>query len=315
MITSKALNLCSKISESIGKAQGLKLFAIPLKLRRENRIRAIHSSLAIEGNRLTQSQVTDIINNKRVIGPAKDILEVKNAVKAYDALPQFDIYSLDSFLKAHKILMQGLTPDAGKLRSTGVGVFKGNKVMHMAPKAAMVFGLMKDLFSFLKTEKDLHPFMKSSIFHYEAEFIHPFSDGNGRMGRLWQSAIILKTYPIFEFIPIESLIKKNQKEYYRVLELCDKQGDSTLFVEFMLQIIVETTEKFIQETRPQAQTSYNRMESAVAYFGKKDFSRKDYMLLHKDISSATASRDLETAAKDKRLKKIGDKALTRYKFI
>jgi len=314
-ITPKALNLCSKISELIGKAQGLKLFSMPLKLRRKNRIRAIHSSLSIEGNTLTQSQVTDIINNKHVIGPAKDILEVKNAFKTYAAISKFDIYDLKSFLAAHKALMQGLSPDAGKLRAAGVGVFKGNKVVHMAPKADMVFGLMKDLFTFLKAEKDLHPFIKSSIFHYEVEFIHPFSDGNGRMGRLWQGAIIVKHYPLFEFIPIESLIKKNQQEYYRVLEACDKQGNSTLFVEFMLKIIAETTEQFIRETRPQAQTSNNRIELAVVYFGKKDFSRKDYMLLHKDISSATASRDMETAVKEKRLVKIGDKALTRYRFV
>lgn len=314
-ITLKALNLCSRISELVGRAQGLKLFTIPLRLRRQNRIRVIHSSLAIEGNCLTQSQVTDIIDNKRVIGPAKDILEVKNALKVYTNINKYDIYSLDDFLKAHKTLMRGITADAGKLRTTSVGVFKDRKIVHMAPKASMVHNLMTNLFAFLKTGQELHPFIKSSVFHYETEFIHPFSDGNGRMGRLWQTAIIVRDYPVFEFVPIESLIKKNQKQYYNVLGTADKQGNSTAFVEFMLEIIAQATDEFIRETRPQKQTSASRIKSAKTHFSRKTFSRKDYMLLHKDISSATASRDLEAAVKGNLISKTGERSLTRYRFI
>jgi Fic family protein len=314
-ITSQIVNLCTDISRIVGQCEGLTLSPLAPQLRRHNRIRTIQSSLAIEGNILSESQVTDILENKRVIGPAKDILEVKNAVKAYDLMKTYDIYSLKSFLSAHKILMQGLIEDAGKIRSRNVGVVKGKEVVHMAPKYTMVPKLLDSLFYFLKQEKETHSFIKSSIFHYELEFIHPFSDGNGRIGRLWQSAILLNAYPIFEFVPVESMVKIKQKEYYRALALSDKKGNSTPFIEFMLKTILQCLEEFIKDIRLSPQNSQTRLSFAQEHFSKSFFSRKDYMLLHKTISSATASRDLSFGVKNKLLKKSGQKALTMYQFI
>ena len=313
-ITSKLVNLCADISRIVGQCDGLKVSPPSPDLRRHNRIRTIQSSLSIEGNTLSLSQVTDIFNNKRVIGPAKDILEVKNAIKAYSSIRSYNIYSSKSMLKAHKILMQGLTKDAGTLRSSNVGILKGNNVVHMAPTCIMVPKLIGNLFNFLKTEKGLHVFIKSSIFHYELEFIHPFSDGNGRIGRLWQSAILLNTYPIFEYVPVESMIKRKQKKYYRALQLSDKKGNSSPFIEFMLITIKEAMEDFIKDARPEPQNSETRLSLAKQNFTRQFFSRKDYILFHKTISSATASRDLLSGVKNRILQKSGHKALTRYRF-
>ncbi|MBF0494763.1 MAG: Fic family protein [Candidatus Omnitrophica bacterium] len=314
-ITSKVLNLCVDISRQVGKCDGVKFSRPSPELRRHNRIRSIQSSLAIEGNTLSESQITDILNGKRIIGPAKDIVEVKNAIKAYDKLKEYDVYSLKSFLGAHEILMNGLMKDSGKFRSQGVGVVQGKKIIHMAPKHPMVFGLMKELFSYLKKETDVHLLIRSSVFHYEMEFIHPFSDGNGRMGRLWQTAIICKFHPVFEFIPVEALIKKRQREYYKTLEMSNKRGNSTVFIEFMLEAIKEAIEEFVGEIKGIVDTPRTRLDRAKQYFGAKEFSRIDYLKFHKTVSAPTASRDLLLGVKEKVLSKTGKKALTKYVFI
>ncbi len=313
-ITVKMLNLCSETTRLLGQFEGLKVPIAQPQLRRQNRIKTIYSSLAIEGNRLTQEQVTDILNNKKVIGPQKDILEVKNAIKAYDLITTYKVDDLNSLLKAHLTMLQKLADDAGCLRGKNVGIFKGQEVMHMAPKYQMVPKLMADLFSFLKRKDDLHPLIKSSVFHYEFEFIHPFSDGNGRIGRLWQTAILSKFHPLFEYIPVESIIKEKQKQYYKVLGQADKKGDSTDFVEFMLQVIHQAVKELLFNIKPESQTAETRLTLAKEYFKNKDFSRKDYLLFHKNVSSATASRDLLLGVKNKILKKQGSKALTRYSF-
>ncbi len=314
-ITPQIVNLCADISRAVGRCEGFKIFPPAPQLRRHNRIKTIHASLSIEGNTLSESQVTDILDNKRVIGPEKDILEVKNAVKVYGMIKQYNVGSLKSLLTAHKILMKGIAEDAGKLRSGNVGVMKGGKIIHMAPKYTRVPKLMGDLFDFLKKEKTIHTFIKSCAVHYELEFIHPFSDGNGRMGRLWQSAILISDYPVFEFMPTESLIKKNKQAYYRALAASDKNGDSTVFIEFMLAIIKEAMAEFIKDIRVVTQTLETRLLSAAGHFGKAIFSRKEYMQFHKDIASATASRDLLAGIKNKMLQKSGRLALTRYKFV
>jgi len=282
------------------------------KLRRQSRIKTVFSSLAIEGNRLTEEQVTDLINNKRVIGPKKDILEVKNAIRVYELIRSYKAGKLISLLQAHKIMMENLIEDAGRLRTRNVGIFQGNKIAHMAPKYQMVPRLMENLFSFIKKKDNLHPLIKSSIFHYELEFIHPFSDGNGRLGRLWQTIILLNFHPIFEYIPIESIVKNKQKQYYRALAQSDKTGSSTKFIEFMLQAIYLATQTFFKDFRSSPQTAKSRIMLARDHFKKQTFSRKDYLSFHKNISSATASRDLLYGAKHKLLKKSGQKALTKY---
>jgi Fic family protein len=173
---------------------------------------------------------------------------------------------------------------------------------------------MGELFAFLKRKDNLNPLIKSSVFHYELEFIHPFSDGNGRMGRLWQTVILLKYHPLFEYIPMESIVREKQKEYYKVLAQADKAGDSTLFIEFMTKVIFRAAQEFLVAVKPQSQTAKTRLKLAGDHFQKKPFSRKDYLAFHKNISTATASRDLLFGVKQKVLKRSGARALTWYRF-
>ena len=205
-ITNKTIELIASISEKIGEVNSVHLYRPPAELRRKNRIKTIQSSLEIEGNSLTPDQVTAIIENRRVIAPKNDILEVKNAIKAYDNLEKYKPTSITSFCRAHAVLMDGLIDNPGKIRSTSVGIAKGPAITHVAPPGNIVRSLVKDLFDYLKDGKDLL-LVKSCVFHYEIEFIHPFIDGNGRMGRLWQTVILMKYSPAFEFLPIEVTYK------------------------------------------------------------------------------------------------------------
>ncbi len=302
------------ISRLLGQYEGIRLPKPQPMLIRRNRIRTIQSSLAIEGNRLSEGQVTAILDNKRVIGPSKDILEVQNAIRAYGALPHYKVYELNSLLQSHKIMMRGLVPDAGRLRSGNVGILKGSRVSHVAPKPSLVPALTRDLFAFMKDDRNVHALIKSSVFHYELEFIHPFSDGNGRIGRLWQSALLLHYHPLFEFTPVESLIKEKRRAYYKALELSDKKGRSTDFVLFMLETIRESLEALLLELHPARETADSRIQRAKEHFLRKWFSRKEYVQFQKTISTATASRDLSRAVKTGPLKKKGDKALAEYSF-
>jgi Fic family protein len=217
-------------------------------------------------------------------------------------------------LKAHKYLMNGLIKEAGRLRQGNVGILKGKEVSHVAPPASRVPVLMANLFSYLKENKDTHLLIRSCVFHYELMFIHPFADGNGRIGRLWQTVILMKYHPIFEYVPIESLIKQNQQAYYDVLEACDASGDSTAFIEFILVLIFESLSELKNQIRVDAQTPERRLSLAKDYFIDDYFTRKDYMLFHKTISSATASRDMKLGMDLNLLIKRGDRAMTRYQF-
>ncbi len=314
-ITHSILNLSSDITRFLGQYEGLKLPRPQPMLIRKNRIKTIQSSLEIEGNRLTEDQVTAILDNKRVIGPAKDILEVKNTIKAYENLSQYKPNQLSSLLTTHSTLMKNLVPEAGQLRSTNVGIMKGGGVSHIAPKYTFVPKLMGDLFSFLKTNKEVSPLIKSCVFHYEFEFIHPFTDGNGRTGRLWQTTILSHYHPIFEFVPVESIIKKRRELYYNALETSDKKGNSTAFIHFMLESIKESLRDFLSDLKPVPETQTSRIQKAKTHFNKKIFSRKSYLEFHKTISTATASRDLAFATQKNLLKKTGTQALTHYQFI
>jgi Fic family protein len=235
-ITPKILKLITSISEKIGEVNANYLTKQSPQLRKQNRIKTIHSSLKIEGNTLTEEQITALIENKRVIGPEKDVLEVLNAIKVYEKLDSFNFSSDKSFLKAHLELMNGLIESAGKYRTQGVGIVKGTIVEHIAPPFDNVPHLMKDLFEYLKDSDEL-TLIKSCVFHYEMEFIHPFLDGNGRMGRLWQTLILMSEYAVFEFLPFEALISKTQDDYYKSLALSEKSGKSTFFIEYMLDVI------------------------------------------------------------------------------
>lgn len=308
-ITSEILSFVSSISEKIGEANAYFLDRPSPQLRKQNRIKTIHSSLQIEGNTLSIDQITAIIEDKRVIGPEKDILEVRNAVRVYEELNTFNPALSESFLKAHGMLMTGLIENPGQYRTKSVGIFQGSNVAHIAPPARNVHFLMDSLFNYIKNDEDL-TFIKSCVFHYEMEFIHPFMDGNGRMGRLWQTVILMNKYPVFEYLPFETLVSKSQDDYYKILASCDKKGESTEFIEFMLRIIDTSLGEVLKFNN----RSLSEMER-IKYFisqGNTTFTRKDYMNVFKEISSATASRDLKKGVEQKLFLKTGEKSQTYY---
>lgn len=311
-ITARILSLVSVISERIGEINSAHLSKPPTKLRKRNKIKTIQSSLEIEGNTLSVEKITAIFENKRVLGPEKDILEVKNAIAVYEQLSEFDPYSFSSLCKAHRILMEGLVETPGKIRTKSAGIVKGSKLAHIAPPSEMVKPLMNDLFAYLKNNDDI-TLIKSCVFHYELEFIHPFQDGNGRMGRLWQSIILLDKYQVFEYLPLEALIKEKQKEYYDALEKSDKMGESTFFIEFMLGIIKESLDDLLQ-TQNVTLTNLDRIRIFSPLIKEEFFNRKNYLRYFKEISPATASRDLQFAVENGIIDKFGDKNTTKYKY-
>jgi Fic family protein len=312
-ITDKILNLLVSISEKLGEVNANHLHRPPTELRKKNRIKTIQSSLEIEGNTLTEEQITALLNDERVIAPQKDILEVQNAIKVYEKLKEFNSNSLKDLQIAQSILMHGLIEGSGNFRTKNVGIVKGSKVEHLAPSGSMVYGLMKDLFTYLKSDNEVL-LIKSCVFHYEFEFIHPFLDGNGRMGRLWQTLILLQKYPVFEYLPVESLIKENQNQYYKALGASDKLGQATPFVEFMLALILQALNNLLASQNVNL-TAPDRIELFKDFIGLKSFSRKDYLLSYKLISQATASRDLKWAVDNQLLEKLGDKRNTKYKYV
>ncbi|MFK7973767.1 MAG: Fic family protein [Rickettsiaceae bacterium] len=314
-ITNNILNLCQGVSKELGFLEGTKILTPSIQLRKDNQIKTIQSSLAIEGNSLSEEHITHILEGRRVLAPEKDIIEVENALKLYQTLNQFDALSISSILEAHSILMQSLIAENGKWRSGGVGIISKEGISHMAPQAKMVSGLMSQLFEFLKREKELSWLIKACVFHYELEFIHPFSDGNGRMGRLWQQLLLMKEHNVFEYLSIESLIKKNQKEYYTILSACDKQGESTLFIEFMLRIILKSLSEYSKGLVLPNINCSTRLEYSRKLLANKCFSRKDYILVHKNISMATASRDLKWGLENKLLLSEGSYNQIKYSYI
>ncbi len=310
-ITSSILKLITSISEKIGEVNANLLNKPSPKLRKQNRIKTIHSSLRIEGNTLTEEQITALLENKRVIGPKKDVLEVLNAIEIYENLDIYKPSNEKSFLKAHKNLMKDLIEDAGKYRKQSVGIVKGSKVEHVAPPFKNLPYLMKDLFEYLKKSDEIE-LIKSCVFHYEMEFIHPFLDGNGRMGRLWQTLILMEKYPIFEFLPFETLISNDQEKYYKALAESDKSGKSTKFIEYMLGVIDISISELLNFNN-RTLNEKDRLEYFVS-LNKIQFTRKNYMDIFKDISSATASRDLKKGTELNLFEKIGEKNKTIYRI-
>lgn len=259
-ITDEMLELVSEIMENLGKLSGVNELEKLPRLRRVSRIKSIHSSLAIENNTLSIEQVTDVINGKRVLAPQKDIEEVHNAFNAYEKLSEINPYSIDDLLKIHGIMMNGLVKEAGRLRSGQVGVYnQDGKVVHLAPPADFVPQQLGQLFDWVKNS-NANMLIKSSVFHYEFEFIHPFNDGNGRTGRLWQTALLASWKPIFAWIPIESIIKDNQEDYYNAITLSTSQGKSNIFIEFMLDVINKAIKDIITDTR----NHYNHINNQIA---------------------------------------------------
>lgn len=258
-ITDEMLELVAEIMENLGKLSSVNELEKLPRLRRVSRIKSIHSSLAIENNTLTLSQVTDVINGKKVLGPQKDITEVQNANLAYNKLDEINPYELKDLLTIHGILMNGLVKEAGRLRSGQVGVYNSKgEVVHLAPPAEFVPQQIENLFDWVKNS-NANMLIKSSVFHYEFEFIHPFNDGNGRTGRLWQTALLSSWKPIFAWIPIESIIKDNQAEYYKAITLSTSQAKSNIFILFMLDAINKAIIDIITDTRKH----YNHINNQI----------------------------------------------------
>jgi len=312
-ITPKILNLTAEISAMIGRLEGSRLKIPLVDLRRKVDASSVYSSCVIEGNTLTLDQATDVINGKRVIGPKKDILEIQNAHKLYGMINEFDPSQQKDLLQAHKVLMEGLVNTAGEYRRTGVVVATQGKVLHTAPPYQRVGALISDLFDFINQSKDLHPLITSSIFHYEFEFIHPFEDGNGRIGRFWQTLILRQTKPAFNLVPIETAIREHQREYYQAIEQSSRDGKSTVFVEFMLGLILEAVlglEKLVSgKAKP---------KDRIAFMMKhcpQEFTRKEYMQIVGNVEMHTASRDLKEAVNLGFLKMKGIRAKAVYKKV
>ena len=268
-ITNEILAYVSSISEKVGRISAISNLESKPHLRRNNRIKSIHSSLKIEANSLSLGQVRDVINGKMVLGEQKEIQEVKNAYVAYERFSEIQPFSTKSIKMFHGIVTKYVVEESGDFRRGEEGVFNGDECIFMAPPAQFVPQLMDDLFSWMKEEKNkVHPLIMSSVFHYEFVFIHPFADGNGRMARLWHTAMLAKWKPIFEYIPIESQIEKFQNEYYEVIAKCHVKGESTLFIEFMLsQIdkILDDVSAQISEDNEQLSEYLKRLLEVMEY--------------------------------------------------
>ena len=237
-VTPKALDLVAKIAEAVGELQGSGEYARNLQLRKVNRLRSIQSSLAIENNSLSLEQVSDIVNGHRVLGKPSEIKEVKNAYEAYEHLLEYNPYTVEDFLRAHAYMTQDLVAESGRFRSGGVGVFSGGKLVHAGAKAEFVSKLMTDLLTWAG-KSDVHPLIRSSVVHFEIEFIHPFADGNGRIGRLWQTLVLAEWNELFAWLPVETVVFENQQGYYDALRKAGQQADAGIFIEFILYVIYQ----------------------------------------------------------------------------
>lgn len=280
-ITNEMVSLVSDISDKLGQISNYKDFESKPHLRRNNRIKSIHSSLAIEANSLSVDEVRAVVNGKAVIGPQKEIQEVKNAYNAYEQIGNFDPYSISDLKHMHGILTKFLVDESGTFRCGEEGVFDGDRCIFMAPPAYLVSQLMDDLFDWMNRERqNIHPLILSSVFHYEFVFIHPFSDGNGRMARLWQTALLYRWKSVFQYLPIESYIHKYQSEYYNAISQCHVAGNSDTFIVFMLTMINNTLSEAMQQAYglPTVESQYVKRLLDIMEFGEA-YSSKQLMEL------------------------------------
>lgn len=282
-ITNEMVSLVSDISDKLGQINNYKDFESKPHLRRNNRIKSIHSSLAIEANSLSVDEVRAVVNGKAVIGSQKEIQEVKNAYNAYEQIGNFDPYSISDLKHMHGILTKFLVDESGTFRCGEEGVFDGDRCIFMAPPAHLVSQLMDDLFDWMNRERqNIHPLILSSVFHYEFVFIHPFSDGNGRMARLWQTALLYRWKSVFQYLPIESYIHKYQSEYYNVISQCHVAGNSDTFIVFMLTMINNTLSETMQQAYglPTVDSRYVKRLLDIMKFGEAYTSKQLMELLN-----------------------------------
>ena len=312
-VSAEAINLIAEISAQIERYAIRLEQEDGLRLRKANRIKTIHSSLAIEGNTLTEDEVRDIVDGKNVVAPIRQIQEVKNAIKTYELYPTLDAFKEKDLLKAHGVMMQALVDDAGHYRKGGVGVFGEKGLVHMAPPADRVPMLMGDFFNWLKHSKD-HLLIRSCVFHFEFEFIHPFIDGNGRMGRLWQSLILGKLHPLFEHLPVENMVYANQQQYYDAITASSNAGQSGPFIDFMLNEIYKTLKEHQGEPLPNIEDEFDAKfgkEFGVKFGVKFGVNERKVLLLLASNPSLSAENIAEQIGLSKRgvekqLKKFRD---------
>jgi len=311
-ISTSILNLVVSISFKIGEASAHYLDKKSPQLRKANRIKTIQATLGIEGNTLSESQVQAIEEGKVLLGFEREQKEVENAMALYARWDEFDPLKSASFLSAHLLLMKGLVTNPGEYRNKSVGITKGKTLTHIAPPADRVRHLMENLFDYVALDPD--PLLiKSCVFHYELEFIHPFLDGNGRMGRFWQSLLLSKSHPIFEFLPFETIIAASQSAYYQALANSDACGQSTPFIEYMLGVLDQSLANLLNTTNV-VLSETERIEYFI-FIGMKDFSRKDYQRVFKNLSTATASRDLKKGVALDIFSTYGERNATRYRVL
>lgn len=321
-INNDIVTAIANIAQKVGRVETYKQLSRSPQLCKENRIKTIHSSLAIENNTLSIEQVTAVIEGKRVIAPPKDLLEVQNAIKVYDSLDAYDPCSIDDLLAAHKLLMGGLVSEAGRFRSGNVGVFDGDILIHAGTPAAYVPEVIAELFDWLRLAS-VHPLVASCVFHYEFEFIHPFADGNGRMGRLWQTLILSRWNTVFAWLPVESLVKENQEKYYAALGKSDAIADCTEFVSFMLRMIdaalddVLVTQRSIEtDSTPDVGINVGinvgitneaeaRRENLLALIRENPTMTTEQMAVALNVTRRQVERLVSDLKKDARLARIG----------
>ena len=300
-ITSKILTLSTKIGEALTRVEYDRQHIITPTLRKKNRIKTLAGTLEIEGNFLGEEKITAILDGKRVLGTVQELLEVEGAINAYNAFESYHHDRLDDLLKAHKILMHGILKTAGSFRTVNVGVGSQDGVSHVAPPHGAVPKLMRDLFDWLK-ESDEHPLIKSCVFHYEFEFIHPFSDGNGRIGRLWQSVILYHWREVFSVVATESIIRDHQERYYQALEASGALGESTPFIEFMLEVILETIKSSVKSSE---YSSVKTDIKILTYLKKNPNSTIKELAQLLGISSRGVEKQIATLKKEERLRRVG----------
>ncbi len=288
-ITEKAADYLAKIVETVTRLEFGTEFKRDIRLHRENRLRTIHSSLAIEGNTLSLGEVTAVIEGKAVAGKQAEIKEVKNAYEAYDKIMTFDPYSIKDFLKAHKLMTEGLVEEAGRFRSGDVAVFAGHVAVHIGARPQFVPQLMEDLFAWAKAS-ELHPVLKSAILHYEIETVHPFADGNGRIGRLWQTLLLAKWNELFAWIPMESVLHRNRPQYYQAISKSRKINDSSVFIEFTLsalyEIITEQAKHQVEHKDKHQVALADTQRAVLKSLKNKPLSRKEIFTAIKMIGDS-----------------------------
>jgi len=300
-ITSKMLTLSTSIGEELTKIEFEANKTITPMLRKKNRIKTLAGTLEIEGNFLGEDKITAILDGKKVLGTYEEVLEVEGAINAYKEFENYNYDNLDDLLRAHKILMKGILKTAGSFRGVNVGVGSKDGVSHVAPPFGVVSDLMRDLFKWLK-DSDEHILIKSCVFHYEFEFIHPFSDGNGRIGRLWQSVILYHWRKVFSAIPTESIIRDNQERYYKVLEESGNLGESTPFVEFMLEVILQSIKSSVKNS---VKSSVNTEDKILEYLQQNPKTTIKELAKLLNLTTRAIEKQIASLKNDNRLIRVG----------